>query len=161
MKVTLKSKVELGNKEFAAGHQEIPDHLFGNQAFKKHVKLGTIVVHPRNAAAQAAQASKDAHAHGKSPLLKETAAKAVEARSHLKNNKSVGGKSLADKKEEAQAELRTKRVQPAEPAPFVPPVVAVPIPAEASGDAEAVPAAQAAPAPSSAPIQGTGKKDKS
>lgn len=91
MKVTLNSPISLGNQSFNRGTQDIPDHLYANVAFKKHVKSGVIVVHPRDGHAQKAQASKDARAMSKSLALKESTQAVVDARKDLLNNKQIEG----------------------------------------------------------------------
>lgn len=60
MQVTFKSPQKLGNKPYKAGTQVVADHLACNTKFKAMVKAGLIVVHAKDANAQAVQASKDA-----------------------------------------------------------------------------------------------------
>lgn len=79
MNVTFKAAQTLGNRPFKAGTQIVPDHLAGNQKFKQLVKSGHVVIHPRDAAGIAMQASKDsmnakrAEAHRKQGLAMSSA----------------------------------------------------------------------------------------
>lgn len=59
MEVTLKHPVKLGNKDYKAGKQSMPDHLSANLKFKSLVKSGDIQVHQRLKNQIEVQAMKD------------------------------------------------------------------------------------------------------
>lgn len=62
MKVFFKAAQRLGNRAYAAGEQEIPDHLAYNLGFKKLVVSGQARILPRDAAAQKILAGLNARA---------------------------------------------------------------------------------------------------
>lgn len=126
MQVTLVKSQNLGNVQYPAGKQELPDALYANASFKALVKSGGAVVHPRNVEAQKAQASKDARALAKAIGSQANAAATVEERKGLSNNKVVAGAEV----DEAPAVV--------EAVPAAQPVAAQ------AGPAVSIPAAQAA-----------------
>lgn len=124
MKVTLNAPLSLGNKPYPKGTQEMPDHLFANEAFKQHVQAGNIQVHPRDKAAQGQQAQRDARALSKSVSSKETVNAAIAARAKLTPTKSVRGSapqlSQAAKAVAADAAAAPAFSEPAKPADAAP-----------------------------------------
>jgi hypothetical protein len=91
MKVTLKSPQNLGNKDYPAGYQDVPDSLYANAKFVGLVKSGAATVHPRDEAAQKVQASKDSRALTNSLNAKANHQAIVDGRAGLTNNKSIVG----------------------------------------------------------------------
>jgi ArsR family metal-binding transcriptional regulator len=75
MHVTVKNPQKIGNKNYKAGPQSVPDSLYGNQKFKKLVKSGHIIVHPRSTGDIAIQAQKDAQNQKKAKIAKDLTAK--------------------------------------------------------------------------------------
>jgi hypothetical protein len=75
MNVTFKTPQKLGNKEYKAGQQVLPDHLASNALFKALVKSGQAIVHARNENEQKVQAMKDAQNARKAESARKLTAK--------------------------------------------------------------------------------------
>lgn len=75
MNVTFKTPHKLGNKDYKAGRQILPDHLASNSAFKALVKAGKAIIHAKDENEQNIQAMKDAQNARKAESARKLTAK--------------------------------------------------------------------------------------